>query len=364
MEYRIEKDSLGEKKVPKTAYYGIHTLRAKNNFEIVNDKIDKPMIRALVMIKKSATEANFNIGLLDETTKNAIINSCDEILAGKYHNQFLTTCIQGGSGYSMIMNSAEVIANRANEILGGTLGTYDLVSLNQVNLNQSVADTMPTAIKIASINLTRSLVTELKKLTKIYQTKSKKTHNIEVANSYIRTSNVLERDISRILDAMNALRNINVGYATINENLEVDENYIKEMVYLLTKNSHIQFIRAQNLDDNTLNLDTIAHLSSVLKTCAVNLSKACSELNFLDKSDIIHLTRHEETTEPFILETVKQATVQAIGNDLIISLSSNSDFSEVNIYQPLIMFRLFNTFTLLKNSANALRKKVIPNITE
>ena len=361
MEYRVEKDDIGEKKVPKSAYYGIHTLRAKNNFEVVNDKIEKPMIRALVLIKKSAAETNYTINMLDEVTKNAITSACDEILAGKYHNQFLTTCLQGGNGYSMIMNASEVIANRANEILGGTLGIYDLCSLEEVNLNQSVEDTMPTAIKIAAINLCRSLIVELKKLSKAYTNKSKRCPD-ELANSFNRVANAIDRDVDRILNAMNTLRTINVGYAT--KTIDgFNNDYIKEMVYLLTKNSHIQFVSASDICDTIYNLDCFVNLSSILKTCAINLSKSCSELIFLDKQKQISLVKYEIKDEAFILETVEQATLQVTGNDLIISLATNSDFNNANIFLPLIMFRLFNSLTLIKNSANILRKKVITNIT-
>ena len=166
MRYRIEKDSLGELKVPAEVYYGIQTLRSKDNFDITKRGISRQMLKALVIVKKAAAKANNDAGLLDDKITKHILLACDEILNGRLHGQFVTDLIQGGAGTSMNMNANEVIANRANEMLGGNRGVYEYVHpLDHVNKSQSTNDVIPTAGKIALIKQIKKLNTELKKST-------------------------------------------------------------------------------------------------------------------------------------------------------------------------------------------------------
>ena len=165
MRYRIEQDALGEKQISAEAYYGIHTLRGKENFDLTKRGINRQMIKALATIKKSAAFANFDMGNLDNEYAKAIGLSCDEILNGRLHGQFITDLIQGGGGIGMNMNANEIIANRANEMLGGTKGNYEYVHpLDHVNFGQSSNDDIQTAGKIAAIRMSKKLLVELKKL--------------------------------------------------------------------------------------------------------------------------------------------------------------------------------------------------------
>ena len=173
MRYRIEKDLLGQRQVPAEAYYGIETLRGKENFEITKRGICRQMIKALAIVKKAAAKANVDALNIDEKVGKAIMLACDEILNGRLHGQFVTDLIQGGAGTSMNMNANEVIANRANELLGGKKGVYDFVHPNDhVNFGQSTNDVIQTAGKIAIVKQLKKLQVELKKLYNSYLNKA------------------------------------------------------------------------------------------------------------------------------------------------------------------------------------------------
>ena len=173
MRYRIEKDDLGERQVPAEAYYGIQTLRAKENFSITKRGLNRQMIKALAVVKKAAAKANADADLLSPELAKKIMLACDEILNGRLHGQFITDLIQGGAGTSMNMNANEVIANRANEMFGGERGVYNFVHpLHHVNLCQSTNDVVPTAGKLATIRLTKKLLVELKKLQNAFYDKA------------------------------------------------------------------------------------------------------------------------------------------------------------------------------------------------
>lgn len=174
MKFRIEKDSLGEMQIPAEAYYGIHSLRSHDNFDITKRGISRQMIKALAIVKKAAAKANLDAENLDPKVAKAIMTACDEILNGKLHGQFITDLIQGGGGTSVNMNANEVIANRANEILGGKKGEYEYVHpMDHVNRSQSTNDVLQTAGKIAVIKQIKKLSVELKKLQNNILEKSK-----------------------------------------------------------------------------------------------------------------------------------------------------------------------------------------------
>ena len=188
MKYRVEKDSLGEKQITAESYYGIQTLRGKENFEITKRGISRQMIKALATVKKAVAAANATFDFIDEKKAKAIMLSCDEILNGRLHGQFITDLIQGGAGASMNMNANEVIANRANEMLGGKKGVYDLVHpIDHVNFGQSTNDVIPTAGKIALIRQTKKLIVELKKLSNSCNIKGKDFYDV-IIPSLIGTS--------------------------------------------------------------------------------------------------------------------------------------------------------------------------------
>ena len=271
MRYRIETDSLGEMKVPAEAYYGIQTLRAKENFQITKRGINRQMIKGLAIVKKAAARANADIGMLDEEVAKAIMLSCDEILNGRLHGQFITDVIQGGAGTSMNMNANEVIANRANEMMGGEKGKYNFVHpLDHVNFSQSTNDVIPTAGKIATIRQTKKLLVELKKLQNAYLEKMVELNDVfklgrthlqeavpmRMGQMFEALASLLGRDIDRIEQAMDGLRDINMGATAIGTGLNANPKYIKKVVQYISKYTE-KFPKRQNLIDSTRHLDAL-----------------------------------------------------------------------------------------------------------
>ena len=179
MRVRIEKDLIGEKELPLDAYYGIHTLRGKENFGITKKGLNRQMIKGLAVVKKAAAKANADSDILTTKQAKAILLTCDEILNGRLHGQFITDLIQGGGGISMNMNANEIIANRANEMLGGGRGTYEYIHpLDHVNFGQSSNDVIQTAGKIAAVRMTKKLLVELKKLQNAFLDKKEEYANV------------------------------------------------------------------------------------------------------------------------------------------------------------------------------------------
>lgn len=179
LKFRVESDSIGEKEIPVDAYYGINAIRGAENFTITGREIHKELIIGLAQVKKACAISNFEAGIMTEEVKDAIAQASDEIIEGKFHDHFICDPIQGGAGTTANMNANEVIANRANEILGGELGVYDKVNPNDhVNMGQSTNDAFPTAGKIAAIQLGRKTLEELRKLYDALLEKSKEFDHV------------------------------------------------------------------------------------------------------------------------------------------------------------------------------------------
>ena len=245
MKFRIEKDELGTKEIPKEAYYGIQTLRSKENFDIVQKPISRGMIKGLAIVKKAAAKANLDAGLISKEVSDAICLSCDEILNGRLHGQFITDLIQGGAGTSINMNANEVIANRANEMMGGKKGEYNFVHpIDHVNLSQSTNDVIPTAGKIASIKQTKKLLVEMKKLANAYGALEKKYKNVVVVSKTHLQDSVLitfgqifkaikhsvERDMKNIENCIQELLEVNLGGTLVGTGVSADPKYSKNII--------------------------------------------------------------------------------------------------------------------------------------
>ena len=278
---RIEKDTLGEKEVPIEAYYGIHTLRSTENFDIAKRPISRQMIKGLAVVKKAAAKANFECGFLTEEVYNAIALTCDEIFNGRLHGQFITDLVQGGGGTSMNMNANEVIANRANEMLGFQKGSYSPIHpIDQVNLCQSTNDVVPTAGKFAAITLTKKLLVEMKKFANAYDDLATKYENVvTTAKTHLNDSvpvtygklfsankYSIEKDIKRISQAMEGMLEVNLGGTVIGTGYNADPKYVRRVVRYLSEFSGEDFVQSKNMIDCTRGLDSFVLLSTTLKT--------------------------------------------------------------------------------------------------
>lgn len=389
MRYRIEKDLLGERQVPAEAYYGIETLRGKENFEITKRGICRQLIKALTIVKKAAAKANIDAGNINEKVGKAIMQACDEILNGRLHGQFVTDLIQGGAGTSMNMNANEVIANRANEILGGKKGTYEFVHPNDhVNFGQSTNDVIQTAGKIAVIKQLKKLQVELKKLYASYLVKAEefkdiikigRTHLQEALPMYLGQefaayASVLSRDIKRIDNAIDELLDVNLGATAIGTSLNTNEKYRKKVITHLIKFSGEPVRSAKNLIDATRNLDAFGVASSSLKILAVNLSKTASDLRLMASKGAsgyceIKLPKIQPGSSimpgkynPVVPEMLNQVCFYVMGLDTTISYALESAQLELNVFEPIILMSLFEQTSTLRRAVRTFNELAITGL--
>lgn len=390
MRFRVEHDALGEKKVPAEAYYGIQTLRSKENFQITKRGLSRQMIKALATVKKAAAKANFETGLLSKDICDAICLSCDEILNGRLHGQFVTDAIQGGAGTSMNMNANEVIANRANEMLGGKKGDYSFVHpINHVNRGQSTNDVIPTASKITMIRLTKKLLVEMKKLSNSYidratdlqsTYKMGRTHlqdalPMTFAQQLLAYQGNLDRDMKRIDQAMQGLLEINMGATAIGSGVNANKQYITRVVKNLQVLTGEAFYNSKNLFDTTRNLDAFLWLSSSIKTAAMNLSKTAHDFILMAsgpeyglKEIILPQVQPGSSImpgkfNPVIAESVNQVAYLILGNDLTIAKVIESGQMELNVYSPVMYSVLTDSINYLRRVVRSFREKVIEGFT-
>lgn len=386
MKTRIEKDSLGEVEIPYEAYYGIYTSRSKDNFQITKRSISRQMIKSLAIVKKACCKANCDAGLLTQKQAEVICLSCDEILNGRLHGQFVTDLIQGGAGLSINMNANEVIANRANEMLGGEKGKYEFVDpIKHLNMNQSTNEVILTAGKITTIRLLKKLIVESKKLVQAFDNKAneiaqkienspkEKYHTYKMLyDEFESFSYGLERAIKRIESTIPGLYEIVLGYTT-NKGSEAEAIYMKKVVKHLKQVSGDNFVQSKSLLDATKNFECFVTVSSTLKGLMVNLAKTASDLRNLS-SDIINEPMIElpkiqaatnsvyEKNYPVVLDVVNQVCFYVIGTDATICLAAEGNELDFNMYAPVLLAYLFESITFVRRAIRTLREIGIEGI--
>lgn len=386
MKFRVEKDELGEMKLPQEVYYGIHTARCKENFQIAKRPICRQMIKGLAIVKKAAALANCDAGLIDKKVAEAISLSCDEIINGRLHGQFVTDLVQGGAGFGMNMNANEVIANRANEMLGSQKGKYDLVNpIDHVNLCQSTNDVIPTAGKIATIRLTKKLLVEMKKLCNAYYDKAEEYKNvITIAKTHLVDSVPItfgqvfealavsiERNMKKIEAAMNGMLDINMGGTVVGTGLSANSIYSKKIVKYISQFSGENFKSAKNMIDSSRHLDDFVWMSSSIKAFALDINKAATDLRLMTtcyKTVVIPQVQAGSTTTPgkvapVIPEMINQVVYYIEGNDLTICRSAEAGELELNVNIPIILACLFENLNFVRRAIRTLREGTIEGLT-
>jgi aspartate ammonia-lyase len=386
---RIEKDFLGEKEIPADAYYGVQTLRAVENFPITGYKIHEELIKALAIVKKAAALANVETKRLYEGNGKAIAEAAQEIIEGKWHDQFIVDPIQGGAGTSMNMNANEVIANRALEILGKEKGDYFCISPNtHVNMSQSTNDAFPTAIHIATLNMLEKLLNTMNYMRDVFDLKANEfDHVIKMGRTHLQDavpirlgqefeaySRVLGRDIKRIEQSRQHLYEVNMGATAVGTGLNADPRYIELVVKQLAEISGLSLVGAEHLVDATQNTDAYTEVSAALKVCMMNMSKIANDLRLMASGpraglgEISLPARQPGSSimpgkvNPVMAEVINQVAFQVIGNDHTICLASEAGQLELNVMEPVLVFNLLQSINIMNNAFRAFTDNCLKGI--
>lgn len=388
--FRTEEDSIGTKAVPEGVYYGVQSLRAAENFRITGLNMHPEIINSLAYIKKAAAITNCEVGILDRKIADAIVKACDEILEGKLHEDFIVDPIQGGAGTSINMNANEVIANRAIEILGGQKGEYSIVNPNDhVNCGQSTNDVIPTAGKMTSLRLLKNLKDELLRLHKTLITKAEEFDDvikmgrtqmqdavpIRLGQEFRAYSVAIMRDIRRMDEAMGEMCFLNMGGTAIGTGINADPAYLKRIVPNLAEVSGMELVQAFDLIDATQNLDPFVAVSGAIKACAVTLSKIANDFRLMSSGPRtgfaeINLPARQNGSSimpgkvnPVIPEVVNQVAFNIIGNDVTITMAAEAGQLELNAFEPIIFYCMFQSIDTLAYAVQTFVDNCVAGIT-
>ena len=392
MTHRIEHDLIGDKNIPVDAYYGVQSARAQENFNITGVTLSSfsTFITSIAKVKKAAALANYELEMLDEEKKNAICEACDEIIAGELHDQFVVDMIQGGAGTSTNMNANEVIANRALEILGYEKGDYQhLHPNNHVNLSQSTNDAYPTALRVALYEKLFELVDSMKILKKAFSKKAEEFKDvIKMGRTQLQDAvpmtlgqefrtyvTMIDEDIQRLIEAQQLVREMNLGATAIGTGINSHPKYTKLVEKKLQEVTGRPFVTAKDLVEATQDTGAYVQMSGVLKRVAVKVSKICNDLRLLSSGprtglNEINLPKMQPGSSimpgkvnPVIPEVVNQVAFQVIGSDVTITMACEGGQLQLNVFEPVVAYNLFNSINMMKNAFETLAEKCVIGIT-
>ena len=387
MSVRIEKDSIGEVRVPSSSYWGAQTQRSLENFKIGNEHFPREFIRAYGVLKKAAAKVNSELGLLEPSLAEAISESCDEVIEGQLDDQFPLVVWQTGSGTQTNMNFNEVIANRSIEKLGGKIGSKDPIHPNDhVNKSQSTNDTFPSAINIAaSTSCIEQLIPSLEKLKHSLQVKAEEFSDIiKLGRTHLQDAtplslgqeisgyvSMVEHGISRINRGLTDCKELAVGGTAVGTGLNTLEGYADKMADEITKLTGIQFKSALNKFEAMGGQDCIVELSGSLRTLAGSLFKIANDIRLLasgPRSGIGELVLPENEpgssimpgkVNPTQCEALTMVCSQVIGNDTTISIAGANGHFELNVFRPVLAFNILQSITLLADACDSFRDNAI-----
>jgi aspartate ammonia-lyase len=390
MQKRIEMDSLGQKEVPKEAYYGIQTLRALENFVVSGIKAPTVFVHAYIMVKKASAIANMKVGWLDEKVGGAIITACDEVLAGSFLDQFVVDVFQAGAGTSFNMNVNEVLANRALEILGKEKGDYKTLSPNDdVNMAQSTNDTFPTALHVATLLALAPLLSGLEELSKAFAKSSKKhaeaiksgrTHlqdalPVTIGQEFRAYAAALKNTLDQIRVRSRRLEEVALGATAVGTGVNTHTNFKRIAVSELSNIAGLALKPARNPFEALESRNAVAAVSGALKELALELIRIANDLRLLSSGPTTGLAEIElpavqpgssimpGKTNPVMAECLDMIAFQVVGNDLTVSLAVQAGQMDLNVMTPLMMYNLLQSIQLLTNFIPLFTKKCVEGIT-
>jgi aspartate ammonia-lyase len=388
---RIEHDLLGDRAVPADAYYGIHTLRALENFAISGTPISiyPDLVGALACVKQAAAIANAELGLLDEKRSMAIRLACEEVRQGRLHAEFVVDVIQGGAGTSTNMNANEVLCNRALELLGHAKGDYGhLHPLDHVNLSQSTNDVYPTALKLALNFGIQRLLAEMRSLREAFQARAREFESVlkvgrtqlqdavpmTLGQEFSTYAVMLGEDEQRLAEAQALIREVNLGATAIGTGINAHPEYAALVTERLSEVSNVPLLVSPNLVEATQDAGSFVQLSGVLKRIAVKLSKTCNDLRLLSSGPRAGLGEillppvqagssiMPGKVNPVIPEVVNQVAFEVIGNDMTITFAAEAGQLQLNAFEPIIAHSLFKSLSHLAAACRTLNDRCIKGI--
>jgi len=389
--FRLERDSLGEMAVPAQAYYGIHTMRALENFPISSVPIGvvTDLIRAFAIVKRAAASANRDLELIAPEKAATIVRVCEEIEAGQWHDQFVVDVIQGGAGTSTNMNFNEVIANRGLELLGLARGEYrSLHPIDDVNASQSTNDTYPTAVKVglcfaigrllaAMADLRGSFEKksfEFREILKIGRTQLQDAVPMTLGQEFTTYAIMLGEDEERLREAMALITEVNLGATAIGTGINTDPDYAPLACRYLAQYSGLPVKPAANFVEATQDTGAFVQLSGVLKRIACKVSKTCNDLRLLSSgpqaglNEIMLPARAAGSSimpgkvNPIIPEVVNQVAFEVIGNDMTVTMASEAGQLQLNAFEPIMGYSLFKSITHLQAACRTLAHNCVDGI--
>ena len=390
--FRIESDLLGELKVPINAYYGVQTQRGINNYHISRKKMrDYPdYVVAIAYVKLAAVQTNHTLGVINDEIAGAISQACQEIIDGKFHEDFPIDMMQGGAGTSVNMNANEVIANRALEIMGHKKGEYQYCYPNDhVNCGQSTNDVYPTSIRLALIRMNKNLVASLTGLISALRYKGEEFRDVlkmgrtQLQDAVPMTSgqefnayaNNLEEEILNLERNVKLLHEINMGGTAIGTGLNAVPGFAKLCAANLSKLTGEPFVSATDLVEATPDTGAYVSFSSALKRLAVKLSKMCNDLRLMSSGPRCGLNEINlppkapgssimpGKVNPVIPEVTNQVCFKVIGNDATVTFAAEAGQLQLNVMEPVITECLFESLWWLHNAINTLTEECILGIT-
>lgn len=389
-QFRIEKDSLGDVKVPADAYWGAQTQRAVENFPVSGWRFPRRFIRALGMVKMAAAQTNLELKLLDKSLAEAIARSAEEVMAGKWDEQFVVDIFQTGSGTSTNMNANEVIANRANELLGGKKGDKKPAHPNDhVNKGQSSNDVIPTCIHIAALESTEAeLLPALKKLQRSLAAKSKEFDRIvKIGRTHLQDATpirlgqefggyaaMVQQGIRRVKSVRESLSELALGGTAVGTGINTHHEFAKKTIKKINKITGLSFREAQNHFEAQGARDGLVETSGALKTVAVSLMKIANDIRWLGsgpRCGIGELILPEVQPgssimpgkiNPVIPEALCMVSAQVIGYDAAIAVGGLSGNFELNVMMPMMAYNILHSITLLSNATLIFSEKCIRDL--
>lgn len=384
------KDNTSQTNDSTTAYYGVESFRAMQNFQITGRMMNTNFITNIAKIKKAAAIVNSKHSTLDKKIGDAIVKACDEIIKGQLLSEFIVDPIQGGAGTSANMNANEVIANRAEELLGGKIGEHLLCHPNDhVNMAQSTNDVIPTAGHLTTLDLLNELIISLKELHKALLEKSKEFDDVikmgrtqlqdavpmRLGQGFGAYACAIARSINQIEKVYPLMLTINLGATAIGTSINASPEYLQNITAELSDITGYSLVQADNLFDATGNQDSFVIVSGALKACAVTLSKISNDLRLLSsgpRTGIGEITLPAKQkgssimpgkVNPVIPEVVSQVAFLVAGHDATITMAADAGQLELNAFEPVMFYALFESITALTGAVNTLTENCIKGIT-